>query len=62
MQKTVYVDLFDDGIPTRNPLLNTGDFKGRLLDVVRFQVLLSLLMGRSVVVPEACSCASPTKC
>jgi hypothetical protein len=59
MADTVYIDLFDDGIPLRNPLHGVEGFEGSLLDVVRFQVLLCVLLKRSIVVPETWAVSSP---
>lgn len=59
MNRAVYIDLFDDGIPTCNPLLELKAFEGRLLDVARFQVMLAVLLGRPVVVPETWATSSP---
>lgn len=59
----VYIDLFDDGIPQKNLLIESnerGSLETRLAHTARFQILLCLLFGRSVLVPEAWLVSSPT--
>ena len=51
----IYTDLFDDGITSFNFLndeLEGHNFERRLLDTVRFQVLIAILFDRQIVVPE----------
>lgn len=59
----VYLDLFDDGIPKKNLLVESvepGSLEARLANTARFQILLCLLFGRSVIVPEAWLISSAT--
>jgi hypothetical protein len=62
MGSHAYLDLFDDGIPTGNPLAGRAlsAFDDRLLSNARFQVFLCALFGRTVVVPETWLVSSPT--
>lgn len=59
----VYLDLFDDGIPGRNLLAEDvhGDsLEERLVHTAKFQILVAILFGESIIVPEPWIISSPT--
>lgn len=51
----VYLDLFDDGIPAGNIFVDPGTVGPdlQLVDTLRFQMLVALMFGRKIVVPDA---------
>ncbi len=58
-----YIDLFDDGIPKSNLLvknISRSSTEKQLLDAARFQILISILFERQIVVPESWAISSPT--
>lgn len=59
-----YIDLFDDGIPKGNDLLFRPEcadpFDLKLAANAKFQILLAVLFGAEVVVPESWLISSPT--
>jgi len=58
----IYTDLFDDGITAHNFLSDTlenASFEKKLLDTIRFQVLLAILFDRQIAVPECWIASSP---
>ncbi|MGB0660938.1 MAG: hypothetical protein ACPGNV_12260 [Mangrovicoccus sp.] len=62
--RSIYADLFDDGITPFNYVLEDisgqqHDFEKRLLDSVRFQVLVAILFDRQIAVPESWMASSP---
>lgn len=62
MPAPIYLDLLDDGIPRPefHPLKDPpGDFERRLMDTLRFQLLLACLFQRRIIVPEAWAVSSP---
>ena len=60
--RAFYIDLFDDGIPEINVLVDDvshSSVERRLLDAIRFQVLLAILFERQVAIPESWAISSP---
>lgn len=62
--KSIYADLFDDGITSFNYILDDisskeNEFEKGILDSVRFQILVAILFDRQIAVPEAWMASSP---
>lgn len=60
----IYLDLFDDGLLVNNAYFRADDDRNAnltksLLDAARFQILLAILFGRQIVIPESWAVSSP---